>query len=105
MRTPSSVRVVPNVRGWPEHPSSAQAPGLYGDVSLRDRHLVERLALAERNLPESAAEGTVELEGDHLVDEQAAVAGDLDRHVRRGQGERLRGGVPGERERREDRRR
>jgi hypothetical protein len=66
--------------------------------------LVERLAVAQRNLAESAAEGTVELEDDHLVDEKAAVALDLNRDVRRGQGERLRGGVPGERERCQQRR-
>ena len=95
---------MPNVPGWPEQPSSAHAPGRYATLSLRDGDLVERLAVAERNLAEGAAEGTVELEHDHLVDEQAAVAGDLDRDVRRGQGERLRGGVPGERERRQQRR-
>jgi hypothetical protein len=72
-------------------------------LSLRDGDLVERLAVAQRNLAEGTAEGTVELEDDHFVDEEAAVALDLNRDVRRGQGERLRGGVPGERERREDR--
>ena len=77
--------------------------GPVGDVPLRDGDLVERLAVAQRNLAEGAAEGAVELERDHLVDEQAAVAADLNRDVRRRQGERLRGGVPGERERREDR--
>ena len=95
--------------GRAERPGLARAAelraraGAVGGVSLRDGDLVERLPVAERNLAEGAAEGAVELEHDHLVDEQAAVAGDLDRHVRRGQGERLRGGVPGERERREDR--
>ena len=72
-------------------------------LSLRDRDLVERLAVAERDLAERAGKGAVELKDDHLVDEQAAVAGDLDRHVRRGQGERLGGRVPGERERRQRR--
>ncbi len=95
--------------GRAERPGLARAAelraraGPVGDVSLRDGDLVERLAVAERHLAEGAAEGTVELEHDHLVDEQAAVPGDLDRHVRRGQGERLRGGVPGERERRQER--
>jgi hypothetical protein len=77
--------------------------GAVRGLSLRDGDLIERLAVPQRNLAERAGEGAVELEDDHFVDEQAAVTGDLDRHIRRRQGERLRGGVPGERERRKDR--
>jgi hypothetical protein len=76
-------------------------PGRVLDVPLRDGDLVEPLAVAERDLAEGAAEVARELEGDQLVDEQAAVLGDLDRDVGGRQRERLRGGVPGERERRE----
>jgi hypothetical protein len=73
-------------------------------VSLGDRDLVERLALPQGHLPERAAEAAEEVERDQLVDDEAAVALDLDDDLRRRECERLRGGVPGERERRQERR-
>jgi hypothetical protein len=73
------------------------------DLALRHRDLVECLALAQRDFAVRAAEVTVELERDQLVDVQAAVTGDLDDDLGRRQRERLRGGVSGERECREDR--
>jgi hypothetical protein len=73
------------------------------DVALRDRDLVECLALAQRHLPERAAEAADEVERDQLVDDEAAVTPDLDDDLCRREREGLRGGVPGERERREER--
>ena len=93
----------------PERPRFAGRAELGGraravlDVLLRDRHLVERLPVAERDLAEGAAEVTVEGERDHLVDDQRPVRVDLDDDVRGGQRERLGGGVPGEHERRQER--
>jgi hypothetical protein len=75
------------------------------DVALRDRHLIEALALPERDVAIAAAEVAVECEGDVLGDDEAAVAGDLDDDVRPREGERLGVGVPGERERRQQRER
>ena len=78
--------------------------GAVGDVALGDRDLIEALALAERDVAIAAAEVAVEREGDVLGDDEAAVAGDLDDDVRPREGERLGVGVPGERERRQQRR-
>ena len=74
--------------------------GLVLLLALRHEDLIERLALAERDLAEGAAEVAAEREHDHLVDDEGAVLLDLDGDVRGRQGERLRCGVPGERERR-----
>jgi hypothetical protein len=71
-------------------------------VALEDRDAVERFALAQRNLAERPAEAAEEVEGDQLVDDERPVALDLDGDLRSRQRERLRGGVPGERERAED---
>jgi hypothetical protein len=68
-------------------------------VALGDEDLVERLAVAEGDLAEGAAEVADEREHDHLVDDQAAVLLDLHGDVRRRQGERLRPSASGERER------
>jgi hypothetical protein len=71
-------------------------------VSLRHFHLVERLSVAKRDLAICPAEVAGEVEGDQLVDDKAAVRRYLDGDVRGRQRERLCGGVPGERERREN---
>jgi len=78
--------------------------GPIGDVPLGDRDLVDALAFAERDVAVAAAEVAVEGEGDVLRDDEAAVARDLDDDVRPREGERLGVGVPGERERAQDRR-
>ena len=77
--------------------------GAVGDVSLGDRDLVEALAVAERDVAIAAAEVAVESEADVLRDDESAVTGDLDDDVRPREGERLGVGVPGERERRQQR--
>ena len=74
--------------------------GLVLLVALRDGDLIDGLALAERDLAVGAAEVAAERERDHLVDDEGAVLLDLDGDVRGRQGERLRRGVSGERERR-----
>jgi hypothetical protein len=74
------------------------------DVALGDRDLVDRLAVAQRDRSERAGEGPVELERDVLVDDQRAVAADLDRDVGRREGERLSLG-DGCRDERDERRR
>ena len=71
------------------------------DVALRHRDLVDRLAVAERDVAVGAAEVAREGEGDALRDDETAVTTDLDDDVRPRQDERLRGGVAGERERRQ----
>jgi len=73
--------------------------GAVGDVSLGDRDLVEALAAAERDVAIAAAEVAVEGEGDVLGDDEPSVARDLDDDVRPRERERLGVGVPGERER------
>jgi hypothetical protein len=60
------------------------------DVSLADENLVDRLAVAERDRPERAGEGAVELKRDVLVDDERAVRGELDGDVGPGKRERLR---------------
>jgi len=93
----------------PERPGGGGAAELgaaawpVGDVALRDGDLVEALALAERDVAVAAAEVAVEGEGDVLRDDEAAVARDLDDDVRPREGERLGLGVPGERERTQQR--
>ena len=93
----------PERAGLAGRPELRRGAGAVLDVVLRDRDLVDRLAVAERDLAEGAAVVTVEREGDHLVDDQRPVRRDPDDDVRGRQRERLRGGVPGERERCEDR--
>jgi hypothetical protein len=71
-------------------------------VALGHRYLVDRLAVAQRDLPERAGELAVEGEREDLVDDQAAVACDLDDDVRLRDRERLRRRLARERERGED---
>jgi hypothetical protein len=70
-------------------------------ILVRNSNLVECLALTEGDLAKGAAEAAGEVESDHLVDDQRPIGPDLDDDVRGGQRERLRSGVPGERESRE----
>ena len=67
--------------------------------SFRDRDVVERLPVVERHLAEGPAEVTDEVERDQLVDDEAAVAADLDDDLGGREREGFRGGVPGERKR------
>jgi hypothetical protein len=53
------------------------------DVALRDRDLVDLLAVAERDLAEGAAERAVVDEGDVLVDDQRPVLRDLNDDIGR----------------------
>jgi hypothetical protein len=73
------------------------------DVPLGDENLVDRLALAERDRPERAREGAVELERDVLVDDERPVPGELDDDVGCRERERLRLRGRGEDERRDGR--
>jgi hypothetical protein len=102
--------VVPDDADALLRPCGPEGPGCIGALELRaaarpigalalgNRDLVERLAVAERDLSKCAAEVAVELERDQLVDVQGAVTSDLDDDLGRRQRERLRGGVSGERE-------
>jgi hypothetical protein len=97
--------------GRPERPRRARAAELRAaagrvlHVALCDGHLVDRIALAERDLAERAAEAAHEGEGDHLVDDDAAVLLHLHGDVGGGEGEGLCRRIPRQRERREDGRR
>ncbi len=72
--------------------------GPVGDLALRDRHAVDRLAAYDGDLAEAAAEVAREVVGDSLLDEERAVRGDPHGDVSRRQRERFRGGLPCERE-------
>ncbi len=60
------------------------------DVAFGDADLVDRLALPQRNLAERTGERAVEREGDVLVDDEPAVARQLDDDLRVGESEALR---------------
>jgi hypothetical protein len=79
--------------------------GTVGPAGLGDSDLVDRLTLADGNVPIRATEVAVEGERDALVDDQRAVGREADDDVRVRQGERLRlGGLRrDQRERRGDR--
>jgi len=85
-------------------PELGRCAGLVAPFSLRDADLGDRLSLSEWDLAEGAAEVAREVEGNDLVDDQAAVCGDLDDDVRARQREGLGGRVSGEDERRGNRR-
>jgi hypothetical protein len=78
--------------------------GTVGRADLEDADLVDRLALAQRDLAEGAAEAAGEGVRDVLVDDEGAVRLHPDDHVGGGQREGTGGRGAGERERGEERR-
>jgi hypothetical protein len=75
-------------------PELGVATGAVARRALRDRDVVDRLALAERNVPVSAGERAGEVKGDLLADEQRRIR--LDPNVDSRSGERVRLGVRAE---------